>query len=236
MQGIRLEHAENTKVRRGERMHARAHLHILRILEQPHIGDAASAHACQQLELRDLSAQLPILLEAGSKAIFELNGRRALSESGGAAAPIESERLSAELSAQLSAKAIGRGSAAVSAEAIGRGSAAVSAEAIGRGSAAVSAEAIGRGGAAAPVGVEEPLGVLERAAAPLLPYRRHEGIGIVQQPLELITLLRLRLELVAKVALALADALELRLQLGEGVSVARREGAREGAWRRGALR
>jgi hypothetical protein len=224
MQGIRLEHAENTKVRRGERMHARAHLHILRILEQPHIGDAASAHACQQLELRDLSAQLPILLEAGSKAIFELNGRRALSESGGAAAPIESERLSAELSAQLSAKAIGRGSAAVSAEAIGRGSA------------AVSAEAIGRGSAAAPVGVEEPLGVLERAAAPLLPYRRHEGIGIVQQPFELITLLRLRLELVAKVALALADALELRLQLGEGVSVARREGAREGAWRRGALR
>jgi hypothetical protein len=212
MQGLGLEHAENTKVRRGERMHARAHLHILRILEQPHIGDAASAHACQQLELRDLSAQLPILLEAGSKAIFELNGRRALSESGGAAAPIESERLSAELSAELSAKAIGRGSAAV------------------------SAEAIGRGGAAAPVGVEEPLGVLERAAAPLLPYRRHEGIGIVQQPLELITLLRLRLELVAKVALALADALELRLQLGEGVSVARREGAREGAWRRGALR
>ena len=224
MQGIGLEYAENTKVRRGERMHARAHLHILRILEQPHIGDAASAHACQQLELRDLSAQLPILLEAGSMAIFELNGRRALSESGGAAAPIESERLSA------------RGSAAVSAKAIGRGSAAVSAKAIGRGGAAVSAEAIGRGGAAAPVGVEEPLGVLERAAAPLLPYRRHEGIGIVQQPFELITLLRLRLELVAKVALALADALELRLQLGEGVSVARREGAREGAWRRGALR
>ena len=89
MQGLGLEHAENTKVRRGERMHARAHLHVLRILEQPHIGDAASAHACQQLELRDLSAQLPILLEAGSKAIFELNGRRALSESGGAAAPID---------------------------------------------------------------------------------------------------------------------------------------------------